>query len=129
MIAKYALTFGYKIIEHFAAYYTREMGNERYYDMLSHTFELEPLKPRGIRETFFPCFDKIAENEHQEKIRILLGKEQRDKAAEEYSTFVQELPKKPFVNVARLLSEDAALKATMQNEDQALLGWWKAYLK
>ena len=40
LIAKYAVSFGYKVTELFAAYYSRPMGNERHYDMLAHTFEL-----------------------------------------------------------------------------------------
>ena len=36
LIAKYAVSFGYKVTELFAAYYSRAMGNERHYDMLAH---------------------------------------------------------------------------------------------
>ena len=79
--------------------------------MLTHTLELEPLTPKGERDTFFPCFDKVPENEHQdclrkaklEKTRVLLTENNRDKAAKAYSNFVKELPMKPFVNVDELL--------------------------
>ena len=123
LIAKYAVTYGYKVIEHFAAYYSRPMGNERTYDMLAHTFELEPLKP--TEEPFSASFEKVPENEHQEKTRILLANEARVQAQEAYSNFVKELPMKRFINVDQLLNQNPTLKATMQSEDDALSGWWK----
>lgn len=124
LIAKYAMTFGYKVIEHFAAYYRRPKGDDSDYYMLSHTFELEPLKPTTVRDTFLPCFPQAAENEHQEKTRVLLAKDERVKASEEYTNFVTTLPNKRFVNVDQLLDKNPALKVTMQNEDEALSGWW-----
>ena len=67
LIARYARTFGYKVIEHLAAYYSRQRDDESNYYMLIHTLELEPLTPTQEQDTFFPCFDKVPENEHQEK--------------------------------------------------------------
>jgi hypothetical protein len=125
LIAKYAIRFGYQVIEHFAAYYSRPMGNERHYDMLAHTFELIPLKRTGERETFWPCFEKVPENEHQEQTRILLSQEEKDKGIREYYNLVNSLPTKRFINVDQLLNENPALLATMQREEEALSGWWK----
>ncbi|MGB0388037.1 MAG: hypothetical protein ACPGWR_24745 [Ardenticatenaceae bacterium] len=125
LIAKYAVRFGYKVIEHFAAYYSRPMDNERHYDMLAHTFELIPLKEAGERETFLSCFEKVPENAHQEQTRILLAKEEKDKVISEYYNFVNSLPTKRFINVDQLLNENPVLLATMQDEEEALLGWWK----
>ena len=125
LIARYARTFGYKVIEHLATYYSRQRDDESNYYMLTHTLELEPLTPKGERDTFFPCFDKVPENEHQEKTRVLLTENNRDKAAKAYSNFVKELLIKPFVNVDELLDNNPALKATMQREEQALLKWWE----
>ena len=110
LIAKYAVTYGYKVIEHalpvplgdFAAYYSRPMGNERTYDMLAHTFELEPLKP--TEEPFSASFEKVPENDHQEKTRILLANQARVQAQEAYSNGrIQNLGGKraPAVSVSR----------------------------
>jgi len=99
------------------------MGNDRTYDMLAHTFELEPLKP--TEEPFSPSFEKVPENEHQEKTRILLANSARVQAQEAYSNFVKELPIKDFIHIDQLLDQDPALKASMQSEDDALSGWWK----
>lgn len=125
LIAKYAIRFGYQVIEHFTAYYSRPMGNEAHYDMLAHTFELIPLKYTSERETFLPCFEKVPENEHQEQTRILLSQEQKDKGLHEYYNLVNRLPTKPFINVDQLLNENPELLVTMQREEEALSGWWK----
>ena len=125
LIAKYALSFGYKVTEHFAAYYSRAMGNQNHYDMLAHTFELEPLKPTTERETFFPCFEKVPENEYHNKTRILLATDDQQRAILEYANFINELPSQPFVNIDQLLSQNPSLHATMESQEQALSGWWK----
>ena len=125
LIAKYAVKFGYKVIEHFAAYYSRPMGNQDHYDMLTHTFEFVPLKSLALRETFLPCFEKIPQNEHQEQTRILLAKEEKDNLTEEYYNFVNSLPTKRFINIDQLLKENPTLLATMQDEERVLSGWWK----
>lgn len=82
-------------------------------------------RKQHVATTFWPCFEKVPENEHQEQTRILLSQEKKDKAIHEYYNLVNTLPTKRFINVDQLLNDNPALLATMQREEDALSGWWK----
>lgn len=123
VIARFALKFGYKTTEHFAARYGRKgkkSGIE--YDIVSHSFEFDPL---GLDDgsKYEPRFTHVPQDDIEEVVRDELPSEAKTKASESYRDFIGMLPVRHPENVIALLSSDRRLMRKLEREAKALQQW------
>jgi hypothetical protein len=128
-VAAVARKHGYKIQEHFAARYERPKDDRpnEVYEMVCHSFEFERVDVRKAALKYRPRASRIKIERIDDITVYPLEKSARKKLDEAYSRFVGTLPVRSVTNVTALLNNDPKKERSLDQEAQALDGWWKEY--
>jgi len=118
-IARWARYRGYRTTEHFVAKYRRQGG----FDMICHSFELEPLGLRAPAKIHSPRFPTVPANDIDERLNHELPRRTRTLAETAYVEFISTLPPREAIDISAVLRGDQALEQQLSNESQALIGW------
>lgn len=117
IVAGYAKEYRYRICEHFTARYHRPDG----YDMVSHSFELDPIlgRRKDIKK-YEPRYPK-------ERIERILNRELHQKvqqeAEKEYGIFLEALPIRLVSDINEILTKNPALVDDLAKEVRTLETW------
>jgi len=127
-IARWARYRGYRTIEHFVAKYRRPKEPRRpvAFDMICHSFELQPLGVRAPAKIHAPRFETIPANNIDERLNHELNRTTRPLAENAYVEFISTLPRRHAINIDTVLQGDQALKTDLSAESQGLIGWTDA---
>jgi len=117
IIARYGREFGYRVYEHFMAKYRKPRG----FDMISHSFELDPIIWRKHEATKYQ--PRWGTSQIYLIELILNGEFLRRRASEEYERYICRLPGRQVLNVNEFLADKQALYDELFNESAALETW------
>jgi hypothetical protein len=123
VIAYYAREHGYRVVEHFAAEYDRPTPNGKRYEMISHTFELEPIGRRGVNK-FKPRLGHIR---RRDALGNHLSSRVLETAAAEYRSFITSIVQREAVDVDQYLAENPGLAKDLEAEANELANWWEKF--
>jgi hypothetical protein len=124
-IARWARYRGYRTTEHFVAKYRRPKTAQRpvAFDMICHSFELEPLGLRAPAKVHAPRFAAIPANNIDERLSHELPSLTRTLADTAYIEFIRTLPPRQAKDIDAILMANQALRTELSNESQSLIGW------
>ncbi len=123
VIARYGRTFGYRTLEYFVARYRKPGG----FDMVSHSFEFEPLGRRREDYKYKPRFKILLPRDRTEIILLeKISTRIQYQAVKEYRSFIKLLPKRGVINVNQVLENNENLKNDLQTEVDDLNTWMQS---
>lgn len=120
IVARYAREFRYLVHEHFSAKYQRVNDFESY-DMVVHSFELDPII--GRRQDIAKYEPRWAMASNDRIQQFLKGERIRHQAEEGYKTYICGLPGRNILNVDEILKSQPNLNDELIKEAETLSTW------
>lgn len=121
LVAKYAKIFGYRVYERFTARYHKSGGGPDGFDMITHSFELDPIVgKKPCRAKYEP---RLPHARIEQVLHEVLAKRIEQETNSEYTRFIRGLPQREALNINEVLNAQQDLVSDLTKEAESLSQW------